>query len=117
MKNRRTFVKAMAAAVTAVMVLVAPAIAEELLGVLTKIDVAGKKITVVEKGTDKEIEVKITDETETVGKKGAQKVDLEKLEGFLKKRQESGAKGIEVKVEHEKGVASKLTIVRKKAAN
>ena len=45
-----------------------------------KVDVDGKKITVVEKDTDKEIEIKITDETEQVSKKGNGKVDLEKLE-------------------------------------
>ena len=53
-------------------------LADELLGVITKVDADAKKITVVEKDTDKEIEVKITDETEYVTKKGTGKVDFEK---------------------------------------
>jgi len=35
------------------------ALADELLGVLTKVDVEGKKLTVVEKDTDKEIEITV----------------------------------------------------------
>ena len=56
-------------------------IADELLGVMSKVDVEGKKITVIEKGTDKEIEIKITDDTES-GERKAEfaKVNLEKLD-------------------------------------
>ena len=95
------------------LVVVGTVIADELLGVITKVDVEGKKITVIEKDTDKEIEVKITDETEAVAKKKVMraslvKVDLEKLETTFKKYEEQGKKGISVKVTHEKGVASKI---------
>ena len=82
-----------------------------LLGVLTKVDVEGKKITVVEKDTDKEIEIKITDETEQVSKKGNAKVDLEKLETKVKKAQDAGKK-VNIKVTHDKNVASKLEFPR-----
>jgi hypothetical protein len=80
--------------------------ADELLGVMTKVDVEGKKITVLEKDTDKEIVVTITDDTE-VKKKGENvKVDLEKLEKGVKKAQDAGKKGVSVKITHEKKVAS-----------
>jgi hypothetical protein len=61
--------------------------------------------------------VTITDTTEQVSKKGNMKVDLEKLSKGLEKAKEKGAKGINSKITHEKGVASKLEMIRKKAAN
>jgi hypothetical protein len=91
-------------------------LADELLGVITKVDIEGKKLTVVEKDTDKEVIVTITDTTEQVTKKGSAKVDLEKLSKGLEKAKEKGAKGINSKITHEKGVASKLEMIRKKAA-
>jgi hypothetical protein len=93
---------------------VASVLADELLGVLSKVDVEGKKITVVEKDTDKEIEVKVNDETE-YPKKGNTKYDLEKLEGAVKKATDAGKK-VNVKVTHEKNVASKIEFQKKKGA-
>jgi hypothetical protein len=116
MKNRRVFLLAVTSLVACLAVVVAPVIAEELLGVITKVDVEGKKLTVVEKDTDKEVEITTTDKTEYVSKKGNLPLDLEKLSGRVKKAQEKGEKGVSVKVEHEKGVASKLYPARKKAA-
>jgi len=112
MQSRRKFLLMLTAGVVAMGFVVASVVADELLGVITKIDVEGKKITVEEKDTNKEMEIKITDETEQVRKDGNTKVDLEKLEGYLKKVQEAGKKGITVKVTHEKGVASKLETKR-----
>jgi hypothetical protein len=114
MKNRRTFLLAMTSAVVALGVIVAPVIADELFGVLTSVDVAGKKVTVVEKDTDKEIVVTITDNTEYVTPKGSSKVDLEKLAKNIEKAKEKGRKGIGVQVTHEKAVASKITVAAKK---
>jgi hypothetical protein len=113
MQSRRKFLLSVTAACVAMGFVVASVIADELIGVLTKVDVEGKKITVVEKDTDKEIEIKITDETEQVSKKGNSKVDLEKLDGFVKKVQDAGKKGIDVTVTHEKKVASKIQVKRK----
>jgi hypothetical protein len=111
MQNRRRFLFSLSAAVAATGFVVATVFADELIGVITKIDVEGKKITVVEKETDKEVVVKITDETEQVKKGGETgKVDLEKLEGFLKKTQDAGKKGLTATVWHEKNVASKIQI-------
>lgn len=112
MQNRRKFVLSLVVAVVGLGVVVVPTIADELFGVLTKVDVANKKLTVTEKGTDKEVEVTITDETEYVSKKGNTKVDLEKLSKQLTKANDAGKK-FGIAVTHEKGVASK--IARKKA--
>jgi hypothetical protein len=111
MQNRRRFLFSLSAAVAATGFVVATVFADELIGVITKIDVEGKKITVVEKETDKEVVVKITDDTEQVKKGGETgKVDLEKLETYLKKTQDAGKKGLTATVWHEKNVASKLQI-------
>src|SRR5579885_2222927 len=118
MQSRRSFlIKVGAGLAAAGMVVVGTVIADELLGTITKVDVEGKKITVVEKDTDKEVKIEITDDTVQVTKKGERKVDLEKLDGFLKKRQDAGEKGIQAKITHEKNVASKIEIkFRKKKA-
>jgi hypothetical protein len=111
MQKRRGFLLSVVTGVVAMALVVGSVIADELLGVLTKVDVDAKKITVVEKGTDKEIVLKTTGDTEWITKKGTTKLDsegLEKLDGLVKKIQDAGKKGLTAKVYHEKGVASKL---------
>jgi hypothetical protein len=115
MMNRRGFVLALTVSLVAVLV-VGTVIADELLGTIIKVDASAKQLTVVQKDTDKEIKIKVTDDTEQVTKKGTRKLDLEKLEKFLEKVQDDGQKGIEAKITHEKGVASKIQYTRKKAA-
>lgn len=117
MKNRRTFLMKLAAGSIALLLVVAPVIADELIGVITKIDVEGKKLTVVENETEKETQITVNDDTEHVTKKGASKLDLEKLSKNLEKVKEKGRKGIAAKIIHDKGVASKIENVRKKAGN
>lgn len=91
--------------------------ADELLGVISKVDIEGKKITVIEKDTDKEIEVKTTDDTQASTKGGGfDKVDLEKLDSRVKKSIDAGRKGVSAKITHDKGVASKIEYQRKKKA-
>jgi hypothetical protein len=107
MKNRRNFLLTLTAGVVALGVIITPVIAAELLGVVTKIDVDAKKIT-VEKEDGKEVVVTVPDDTEYVSKKGTGKVDLEKLSKALSKIKDDGKKGFSVKVTHEKGVASKI---------
>jgi LytS/YehU family sensor histidine kinase len=116
MMNRRGFMLAMTTGLVALSLVVGSVIADELLGVITKVDVDGKVLTVVQKDSDKEIKVKVTDKTETVSRKGTQKIDLEKLEKRLEKAQNGGARGIEAKITHEKGVASKIQYTFKKKA-
>ena len=114
MQSRRNLFLKFAACFVASGFVVASVLADELLGVLSKVDVEGKKITVVEKDTDKEIEVKITDDTEqTSGKNKTAKVDLEKLETKVKKAQDANKK-VNIKVTHDKNVASKLEFPRGK---
>ncbi len=118
MKNRREMLLALTAGLVALAVVITPVIAEELFGVITKVDVEAKKLTVVEKGSDKEIEVKTTDDTLLVTPKGENKIDLEKIAKNVAKAHEAGKKGMFAKVTHEGGVASKITVVaKKKAAN
>jgi hypothetical protein len=117
MKNRRTFLMTVTAAVVALGVVVVPALADELLGVLTKVDVETKKLTVVQAETDKEVEITVNDDTEQVTRKGdIVKVDLEKLSKGVEKAKEKGRKGLSVKVTHEKNVASKIQVTAKKKA-
>ena len=113
MQSRRKLLLILTMCCAAMSFVVASVLAEELLGVLTKVDVDGKKITVVEKDTDKEIEIKVTDETEQVSKKRTGKVDLEKLEAKVKKAKDAGNK-VNIKVTHEKNVASKLEFPERK---
>jgi hypothetical protein len=108
MKNRRGFLLALTVGFVALAMIVTPVIAEELLGVMTKIDVAAKKVTVESADTGKEVVVTTTDDTEYTSKKGTSKIDLEKLSKNLAKAQDAGKKGISVKVTHQKGVASKI---------
>ncbi len=114
LKNRRVLLMALSSAFVALTLVVGPAIADELYGVMTKVDPEAKKVTVVEKDTDKEVLVSITDETEYVTKKGSSKIDLEKVAKNVEKAKEKGTKGINVQVTHEKGVASKIAPVFKK---
>jgi hypothetical protein len=118
MKNRRAFLLTLTAGAMALAVIVAPVIADELLGVITKVDVAGKKLTVEEKESGKEIVVTTTDDTEVITPKGSNKIDLEKLEKQVAKIQEKGKKGINAEITHEKKVASKIKVQfgKKKAA-
>jgi hypothetical protein len=116
MKNRREFLLMLTAGVVALAVVAGPVIADELFGTITAVDVQGKKVTVVEKGTDKEVEVTINDETEYVTPKGSSKIDLEKLSRNIEKAKEKGKQGVRVTVTHEKKVASKITVAAKKKA-
>ena len=117
MQNRRKFLLTLTACFVGMGLVVASVLADELLGVITKVDADAKKVTVVEKDTDKEIVVKTNDDTEYVTKKGSGKVDFEKLEKGIEKAKDNGAKGISVKITHDKGVASKIEVQKKKAAN
>ena len=117
MHNRRKFLLTLTAAVVGMGLVVASVLADELLGVIIKADPAAKKITVLENDTDKEVVVTITDDTEYVTKKGTGKVDFEKLEKGIEKAKGKGAKGISAKITHEKSVASKIEVQKKKAAN
>lgn len=112
MKKPRKLLLIFTACCAAMCFVVASVLADELLGVLTKVDVEGKKLTVVEKDSEKEVEIKVTDET-VYPKKGQNKLDLEKLESLVKKQSDAGKK-VNVKVTHDKNVASKIEFQKRK---
>ena len=116
MKNRREFLLMLTAGVVALAVVAGPVIADELFGTITAVDVEGKKVTVVEKETDKEVVVTVTDDTEWVTPKGSSKIDLEKLSRNIEKAKEKGRKGVNSTVTHENAKASKITVAAKKKA-
>jgi hypothetical protein len=99
------------AGVVAMGFVVATVVADELLGVITKVDVDGKKITVIDqKNDDKEIELKITDDTKEMRKGEEVAVDLENLSKRVEGAKEKGKKGASAKIyfDKEKGVATKI---------
>jgi hypothetical protein len=99
----------MCCGVVALLVLALPVVAEEVLGVLSNVDLDTKTVTVV--GSDeKEVEIKVTDETEYVTPKRTGKIDLERVAKGVARAQEKGRKGIGVTVTHEDGVASKIEV-------
>jgi hypothetical protein len=112
MQNRRGFlIKAAAGFAAMGLVVVGSVLADELIGFISKVDIEGKELTVIEKESEKEIKIKINDETETKTKDGYAKLDperLEKLEKRVKGAVDAGKKGVEAKITHEKGVASKI---------
>ena len=104
MKSPR-LVRFAACAVAALAVLVAPALADELIGRITAVNVDAKTLTVLEKGTDKEIEVTVTDDTVVErGKNKSAKIDLPKMQKAVAKAKD----GLSAEITHEKGVASKI---------
>jgi hypothetical protein len=107
MKSRRKFLMFLTTGVVAMAVIVGSAIADELIGYISKVDVDGKKATVVDKD-DKETEITITADTELVTQKGTAKIDLEKFAKQVEKAKEKNKKGLNVTVTHEKGTASKI---------
>ncbi len=117
MKNRRELIVAFGAALVGMAVVVGPALAAELMGTIKSVDVAAKKITIVEKGTDKEVEVTVTDDTDFITPKKSSKIDLEKLAKGVEKARDAGKKGAMYKVTHEDKVASKIEAVAKKKDN
>jgi hypothetical protein len=115
MMKRRAFLLTLTSGLVALGLVVGTAIADELMGMITKIDVEGKQLTVLPKDASKEVKVKVTDKTEVSSPKGVRKIDLEKLAKKLEKAQDRGSKGLEVKIIHEDNVASKLEFAKKKA--
>jgi LytS/YehU family sensor histidine kinase len=115
MKSRRAVLRMLTCAAVALAVVAVPVIADELIGMITKINVDDKKLTVLDEKTAKDVEITVTDDTELVTPKGANKIDLEKLSKFLEKAKEKGRKGLSVKVTHKDRVASKIEVTKKKA--
>jgi hypothetical protein len=90
-------------------VVAAPALADVLYGMISKVDVEAKKFIVAQEETHKEFEIALTKKTMFVTKKKVMKADIEKLSQYLKKAQDKGLPGLPAKVEHTGGMASKIT--------
>jgi hypothetical protein len=119
MKDRRSIMMALAVGLVALAVVVAPAIAEELFGVITNVNVEDMKLTVLSKEDDSETIITTNEDTELVTQKGANKVTKKSLEGlnkFVTKVKDAGKKGIPARITHENKVASKITVLAKKKA-
>jgi hypothetical protein len=115
MLHRRGFVLSLTTSLVALVLVVGSVVADELMGTLIKVNADAKQVVVVPKDSSDEIQVKVTDKTEQVTKKGTDKLDLTKLEKSLQKALDKGAKGLQVKVTHENRVASKIERIRKKS--
>ena len=103
-QTRRSLLTSVVAAALTLSITVGTAIAAELMGTIKSVDIEGKKILITEKGTDKDVEVTVTDDTEyETPKKKMKNYDLAKIK-----------KGTMVEVTHEDTKASK--IVFKKGA-
>jgi nucleoid-associated protein YgaU len=103
--GHRGLLRAAACAIVALTVLVVPVLADELIGRITAVNIDAKKLTVKEKGTDKDIEVIVNDETVVEKGKGKSgKVNLEKMQKAVEKSKD----GIPVEITHDKGTASKI---------
>ena len=122
MQIRRKFMLTLAACLLGTGFVVASVLADELLGVITKVDYETKKVTVIEKDKDDELVLETNADTEYVTKDGSVKVDkevYEKIEKGIEKAKDKGGKGVMAKIWHEKKIISKIqrTGKGKKAAN
>ena len=115
MQSRRKLLLKFAVCFVASGFVVASVVADELLGVLSKVDVDGQEDSRSSKRTRKrKSRSRVTDETEYPTKNDT-KYDLEKLESGVKKATDAGRK-VNVKITHDKNVASKIEFQKKKGA-
>ncbi|WP_152051951.1 hypothetical protein [Tautonia marina] len=108
MRTRRSWLMTAAMVGVALLVAVVPALAAELFGTVKTVNPDEKTLVVVEKKSGDEVTVTITEKTVFINPKGkqAKKFDLENF-----KKREGKAR---VRIEHEDGVASKITLTPKK---
>ena len=125
MQNRRKLLFMLSATFVGMALVVASALADEVLGFITKVDADAKKITVVTKDKDEELVLETNADTEYIAKKGEEgvKVDkevYEKLEKSIEKAKEKNRKGVMAKITYDKKIISKIQKVGgrgKKAQN
>jgi hypothetical protein len=104
MQTRRSWPLALASGCVAVGILIVPALAAEVMGRVRAVNPDTRKVVVTEKGTAKDVEVRVTDATVFElpgGETPKRQPDLSRLR-----------KGALVVVTHEGGVASKIAIRR-----
>ncbi len=114
MRTRRGLLFTVIAGFVAMAFVVGSVIADELLGVLSKVDVEGKKITVIEKDTDKEVvrqdyrRYQAGREEEGRGRAFAREGRPGEAGEKFKRARMRARRASSMKVTHEKGVASKI---------
>jgi hypothetical protein len=106
MKSRRTSLMGLTCAAVALGLVVLPALADELVGRITAVNVDAKKISVSQKGSDVAIQLKVTDQTRLVTPKGDRPVDLAKL----RDRVEASKKGVPARVTYGGDSASEIQL-------
>jgi hypothetical protein len=107
MKNRRTFLMGLTCAAVALGILVLPALADELFGRITAVDVTNHTITVERKKAPERSVLKVDKNTVIeLGKGEERPLDLEKLQ----KRVEASEKGVPAVVTYEDRTASKIRL-------
>lgn len=120
MASYRGLVRASAALATALAVVMGSVFAEEIYGVITKVDPDARKITVYQKKADKETVLTVEEDAELVTPKdeAGKKVDLKKMERMIAKAKEKNenAKGVRARITHEGDKVSKIEVVAKKKA-
>lgn len=120
MASYRGLVRASAALATALAVVMGSVFADEIFGVITKVDPETRKITVYQKKADKETVLVVAEDAELITPKSesGRKIDLKKMEDQLAKAKERNpdAKGIRAKITYQGDKASKIEITKKKAA-
>ena len=118
--QRRKFLATLTCAFVALGVVVGSALADELSGFITKVNASGKTITVTPEGDNPEGRRDQGHRTtrRSSPRRASSRSTWRKLSKRVDGAKDKGAKGVQAKITHEKGTASKIQYVfQKKAAN
>jgi hypothetical protein len=108
MTNRRELLPALLAGLLATAVLVSPALAEEIFGAITSVDLENQTLRVRTKD-NATVELKITESTVFVAAKG-DKLGVKDVAQAVARAKDAGKSGTLAKVSHENKVALKVTV-------
>jgi hypothetical protein len=110
MKSPRALLLALITGLAAATVVLNPAFAEPLFGVITSVDLDENEVVLLTpRGNATEVKIKTTASTEVVTAHG-DKIDLKVLKDAVAKEQQAGKKGAFAKVTYENKIASKITV-------
>lgn len=109
-QTRRPWFRLLVSATVALLFMVVAVKAEEIFGILSKVDADHNKITITQKKSDRETVLTVTDETQFVTPKKSGKFVAKRVAKRVEKAQEKGRPGIPVAVTYDDGVASKVEI-------
>jgi hypothetical protein len=110
MKHLRALLLTLTTTFVATTLILTPVFAEQLFGVITKVDPDANEVVLVPSDRKAaERKIKTTPNTEIVSAKG-KTIGLKALDEVVQKEQAAGKKGTFAKVTHENNVASKITV-------